>query len=184
VFVDRNDSQQILNVTRAVRSSDFSFWTGSPAAAHVVRAIARVRCLEMVHASRLDSEGVNEVDVSASSRAIWTKWTRGLDATAKRHLEIFRGGAAKTPTHGGRAAACAACRAQLASLRHYFQDCPLFQQERAQIARDLGFPATFLAHPASGDDRIRMDHLQSGQDRIPNIYDAGGSLPPRYRHRG
>eukprot|EP00959_Pyramimonas_sp_CCMP1952_P363351 7608751-Pyramimonas_sp.AAC.1 len=41
VFVDRNDSYQILQVTAGIRRYDWSFWTSSPSAAHVLRAVAR-----------------------------------------------------------------------------------------------------------------------------------------------
>ena len=71
VSIAPRDDKRIYQATAAVRGlSPNEFWTGSKQAAHAVRIIARVRCLQSVHQSRQDAEGVDSVDVEASSNKI------------------------------------------------------------------------------------------------------------------
>lgn len=144
--VAQDDDERVLRVSAEVRGQEEVFWTADPAAKHAIRAIARIRCLQSVRTSRHDSEGVHEVDIEASSHRSWKAWVRSLSYDEEKLLRIFRSGATRTPTRRHREETfCPFCQALWPSLRHFWQDCPRFQERREFIQADHGLAANFWA---------------------------------------
>ena len=106
ISIRENDDSRIEKVTSQVRGHSKACWTSDPRAAHAIRAVARIRCLQFVKRTRQDSEGVEKVDVDASSHAGFKKWAKGLDQFEALCLEIFRSGAVKSKT---RSTVCHLC---------------------------------------------------------------------------
>ena len=142
VEFEAGDDHRVFRVTKKIRSSPSRFfWTSDPGAAHAIRAIARIRCLQKVHMTRLDSEGVDQIDVDASSHPNWKDFEKSLDAEAKMHLEIFRAGAVKTRTRHQSGLVCECCEHPWPSMRHLWQECPCFNNDRATLRQE------FKLHP-------------------------------------
>ena len=144
VQVCEDDDQRVFAATAAVRDSRNCFWTGTPEAQHAIRAVCRIRCLENVRQSRHDAEGVEEVDVDASSEKSWSQWVATLSPDKKRFLEIYRSGAVKTKTRTQSGQKCE-CGHDWPSMRHLWQECRCFQKQRSQIQFDHQLPPSFWA---------------------------------------
>ena len=142
------DDPRILKVTAPARKgTSTKFWTGHPAGAHAIRAIARIRCLQKVHRSRLDSESIEDVDVDASSQAVWKKWYKQLSEKDLLGLGIFRSGATKTNTrlhHKAPCAPCSFCGHALPSMRHLWQECVGFATLRQSLLTEFKLPTDFF----------------------------------------
>ena len=142
-----DDNARILSAVetgRAPGQRPLTFQADTEAGQHALRIIGRVRMLERIRHSRLDSEGAELIDPEAQSDPLWTKWVGTLcpkDATA---LRLWRAGAVGSPTrHSHRKGflpTCLFCDARLGSLRHLWQDCPRWTTERAVLALDFGVP--------------------------------------------
>ena len=74
------------------------FWTAGEHAGHVVRQILTIRCLAAKSAGpqRLDVEGIERIDIEASSHPTWKAFARGLNKEDKMLLDVWRCGAVKT----------------------------------------------------------------------------------------
>jgi hypothetical protein len=111
---------------------------------HVLRQMARVRLLRRVAKSRLDSEGIEDVDVQHLSHLSWKKWKAGLSKENLSWLNVWRGGAVKTNTRGKKVGvqddsiACAHCGAERGSARHLWAECPKYAQLRADLETEHG----------------------------------------------
>jgi hypothetical protein len=126
------------------------FQANSEAGRHVLRTAARARLLGTVEASRADAEGIAEVDIEASTNTKVRKWVRTLNTDGQRAFTVWRGGAAWTPSRRywrpGRpleeqdARAWCLCGDAVGSARHYFAECPFFDEERARISRQWRIP--------------------------------------------
>ena len=113
-------------------------WGSMPDGQHLLRLAARILVLQSVNTNRYDTEGIENVDVQVQSHYYWRKWLTTLNDNERLRLTIYRGGASWTPTrrhynrddstvldHG-----CPHCTEPLASLRHYWAECPRFNDLR------------------------------------------------------
>ena len=128
--VSPTDDHRVLRVTRPVRRGTQRFWTTHKKAAHVLRAISRVRCLQQARQTRLDSEEVDNVDVDAPSHRVFTKRYNNLDDDDKKLLTIYQGGAVSTST-----------RRQCTPLQVRWSPTPLFPAPVAVLPRVQPRPA-------------------------------------------
>ena len=112
--------------------------------AHALRLAARYRCLQETKLTRYDSEGINDVDVDASSQPYWATWRKRLDARQMLLLAIYRGGAASTPTRRQampqNSTRCPFCDRPQASMRHFWAECPAFEPTRQNLMRQFAIP--------------------------------------------
>ena len=145
VSISPTDDVRVFKATQKVRGADpHSFWTGNAAAEHALRIIARIRCLQSVKGTRNDSEGIDRVDLEASSHKRWTEWLKNLSAEQTKALDIFRSGAIQTPTRLRSGAQCQWCGFAWPSARHYWQDCPHFATLRLAARRTYKLPPCFF----------------------------------------
>ena len=113
-----------------------AIWSDEQEAQHVLRVVGRARLLSCVPLTRRDTEGIEQVDVDASGSKSYKDWRNSLNPNDRALLEIFRSGAASTPTrrqHGEAQAqdVCPCCGHPCKpSMRHFVVECPHFQQER------------------------------------------------------
>ena len=113
-----------------------AIWSDEQEAQHVLRVVGRARLLSCVPLTRRDTEGIEQVDVDASGSKSYKDWRNSLNPNDRALLEIFRSGAASTPTrrqHGEVQAqdVCPCCGHPCKpSMRHFVVECPHFQQER------------------------------------------------------
>ncbi|MDB4405311.1 hypothetical protein N9199_01985 [bacterium] len=149
VRINDNDDGRIYKVTAAARRGTAKiFWTGSRTAPHALRAIARIRCLAKVHKSRNDAEGIDDVDIEASSHANWKDWVKQLTPEDKGMLDIYRSGASKTNTRMQNKAPCRLCGHLLPSMRHLWQECIGFTTVRQKHGSDHKLqPDFFTSQP-------------------------------------
>ena len=145
IEIHRRDDRRVLKVTAAVRGRGHTFWSNDKGADHAIRAVARIRCLQLTHKSRLDSEGIDDVDVDASSSSQWQKYFKSLDDEQKHALGIYRSGAIKTNTRVRDAKPCKCCGHPWPSARHFWQECPGFQQDRREISEEHKLHPRFWA---------------------------------------
>eukprot|EP00959_Pyramimonas_sp_CCMP1952_P092599 1937946-Pyramimonas_sp.AAC.1 len=61
------DDFRVLQIVEGLADAQHRFWTHSKRAQHVLRVIARIRCLQIVEPRRKDAEEVESVDVDACS---------------------------------------------------------------------------------------------------------------------
>ena len=112
-----------------------AIWSDEQEAQHVLR-VGRARLLSRVPLTRMDAEGIEQVDVDASSSKSFKDWRNSLNPNERGLQEIFRSGAASTPTicqHMEVQAqdVCPCCgHSCKPSMRHFVVECPHFQQER------------------------------------------------------
>ena len=142
-----DDNARVLaavEMGRAPGREPLTFQADTEVGQHALRIIGRIRMLEQIRRSRLDSEGAELIDPEAQSDPQWKKWVGTLpppDATA---LRLWRAGAVGSPTrHAHRIGClpvCIFCGARLGSLRHLWQDCPRWARERAALALDFDVP--------------------------------------------
>ena len=119
----------------------FNPWT--PLGKHVLRQAGRLLALGLVKLSRFDSEGVDSIDLEASSHFIWARWVRSLSSEDSALLNIWRSGAGRTPTRrhyrrNNDLCVCPFCDFQRASARHFFSDCPRFAPDRLALQDRFG----------------------------------------------
>ena len=93
---------RLLALTRGAakpsRAGPLVFCVDTPAGGHVLRQAARLQVLSSIPASRLDREGLEHLDLEASSHLVWTRWLNTLSHDQLALLNIFRSGAIWTPT--------------------------------------------------------------------------------------
>ncbi|CAE8640208.1 unnamed protein product [Polarella glacialis] len=135
--IREDDDPRIAKVTAMSRGR--AFWTGTPKAEHTLRAVARVRTLQMVVLSRWDSEGIDDADVDIVSRLPWKKWYASLSTKCQGLLWIYRAGAVHSSTRAQRDrsngfALCVYCGFHTPSFRHWWSNCPRFNDDRATAA--------------------------------------------------
>ena len=115
----------------------WTFTVDRKAGAHALRLAARYQCLLSVRRSRFDAEGITDVDIDASSHQTWRDWKATLDPKEKLLLSVFRGGAATSPTRRANMpfnnTSCPFCKAENASMRHFWALCPQFRSFRQEI---------------------------------------------------
>ena len=105
-------------------------------AQHVLRVVGRARLLSCVPLIRRDTEGIEQVDVDASGSKSFKDRRNSLNPNERALLEIFRSGAASTPTRRQHRevqaqGVCLCCgHSCKPSMRHFVVECPHFQQER------------------------------------------------------
>jgi hypothetical protein len=125
-----------------------AFRPETPAGAHAARICARAIALATVHHTRMDSEGIDAIDLEAQSHPAWRAWSRSLTPTARTALAIWRGGAVWTPTRRWsrrrpEPARCPHCQAERASARHFWADCPRFEARRVELCTEYGMPMSW-----------------------------------------
>ena len=140
-----DDDPRVLQLVRSldIHRQSLRFWAHSDHAQHVIRAISRIRCLMLAQPSRLDSEGISDVDIDASSHASWINWLRSLSNHRTFLLNIWRCGAISTPTRRQSSVPCSFCGCAFPSARHYWVECPRFDTTRQALATEFNLPASF-----------------------------------------
>ena len=121
-----------------------TFLSDRGAGAHAVRVAARVTALSRAVATRLDVEGLERADVQVYSHPAWQQWKRRLTTEERTALNIFRGGATKTPTRRWSRAhpfaavfcRCDYCGADWASARHQWAECPKWERQRRRLEQE------------------------------------------------
>ena len=137
--------------------------------------VLRLRCLHSVAESRNDSEGIEKVDVEASSHPIWRELVASLSAEGRTHLEMWRGGAARTQTRPDNASRCGSigrilCCALRPSARHLWAECPCLP--RRSLCAPLGrYPTSEVYAPWA---IITLVRYMPPQGHYPSI----GYMPP------
>lgn len=143
---------RLLALTRGAakpsRAGPRVFCVDTPAGGHVLRQAARLQVLSSIPASRLDREGLEHLDLEASSHLVWTRWLNTLSHDQLALLNIFRSGAIWTPTrrHAFRNSlftACPFCTEVRCSARHLFSECPRFEGDRLSLQRLWGVAPAF-----------------------------------------
>ena len=166
--VDMNDDFRVLEATRSLRHGTSSFWSKGDAAKHALRIVSRIRLINLARTTRHDAEGVEAVDLEASSGKTWQSFKNGLSSEDLRLLKVWRGGAAPTQTRDARrygAEACTHCGAPDPSARHLWAHCSMFSSQRKALSKTYGVPlswwgsqpkitaksgwVTYEAHPCS-----------------------------------
>ena len=128
------------------------FDLSTAAGQHVLRLAARRLLLNTIAAGRNDREGNHLIDLAVQSDSNWCKWCNSLDDLHKCLLAIWRGGAIFTPTRrhsgaqdnnyqprlGSTAAdlCCPYCPEQLCSARHWWTNCPRFNNSRRRLCEE------------------------------------------------
>jgi hypothetical protein len=147
------DDRLYEHIATTYRDHDGTFSTAHTAAAHTLRLAARLVVLASVKRSRHDSEAVDDIDVEASSSKTWSTWVRGLSDNDRTALNIWRGGAVRTPTrrywrpdYDGPLTQCPWCSAPQASARHFFVECPRFEDDRRRLQQQHNIPPTWWAN--------------------------------------
>ena len=94
-----DDDPRISQATSKVRQGRQWFWSNAVGAEHAVRACCRIRLLNTSYKSRNDYEGMDRVDIDASSTKPWIDFVKGLNTEEdRRALSIWRSGAIHTQT--------------------------------------------------------------------------------------
>ena len=106
--------------------------------AHLLRQRARRLVLQKVSADRNDREGLDCIDLEATSHKIFKQWTQSLPPREAAALCIWRSGAVWTPTRRRRRrnaclTVCPWCNCEKASARRYFADCNAFSDLRQSL---------------------------------------------------
>ena len=140
-----DDDPRVLQLVRSldIHRQSLRFWAHSDHAQHVVRVISRIRCLMLAQTSRLDSEGISDVDIDASSHASWINWLRSLSNHRTFLLNIWRCGAISTPTRRQSSVPCSFCGFAFPSARHYWVECSRFDTTRQALTTEFNLPASF-----------------------------------------
>ncbi|CAK0901762.1 unnamed protein product, partial [Prorocentrum cordatum] len=97
---------------------------------------------------RHDEEGIDIIDIEASSAHAWRDWRQSLCPQSRSLLSVWQGGAARAPARHGRgkcAKACPWCPELLCSARHLWAACPRFAEARARLGAEVGIPADWWA---------------------------------------
>ena len=125
-----------------------TFWTASNFGQHLLRHIQRRRLLQAIPATRHDSHGKNDVDVTAQSNSKWTSWRNSLSNHEKQLLLFWRCGAIRTPSrrwpYNDERTKCPYCHEPNASARHFFADCPRLREARRTIQAAHNLPHDFF----------------------------------------
>ena len=108
---------------------------------HALRTRARRMLLSRINRSRFDCEGVEDIDVDCTRHKVWCDWIKSLSPPDTTALCIWRSGAIWTPTrryHRPRApqpelTVCPFCGYEAASARHFWADCPGFNNARSEL---------------------------------------------------
>ena len=96
-----DDNARILTAdeqARAPGERPLTFQADTDAGQHALRIIGRVRMLERIHHSRLDSEGAELIDPEAQSDITWKRWVAALGLKDAAALRLWRAGAVGSPT--------------------------------------------------------------------------------------
>lgn len=116
-------------------------------ARHCLRIRARRLALATAQHSRLDYEGIPDIDLEASSAQTWKQWTKRLSADERFSLTVWRAGAVRSKTRlnfrsnqHNMHTECDWCDAPAASAHHYFTACPRFERIRQQLQTEFGIP--------------------------------------------
>ena len=102
--------------------------------------------LASIPRTRQDAEGVGDIDLEAQSHPKWVRWVKGLTGESRRLLSVWRGGAIATPTRRwtGRGSPeqteCQFCRFDRASARHWWAECPRFDEDRGRLQMEYRIP--------------------------------------------
>ena len=106
---------------------------------HFLRSRARRIVLNTVKTSRFDAEGIGEVDREIYSQTAWIKFRKSLSSEDQKILTIWRSGVVWTPTQRfyrpgsdqmDVRTSCKWCQSPQASARHFFAECPRFDDQR------------------------------------------------------
>ena len=108
---------------------------------HALRTRARRMLLSRINRSRFDCEGVEDIDVDCTRHKVWCDWIKSLSPPDTTALCIWRSGAIWTPTrryHRPRVpqpelTVCPFCGYEAASARHFWSDCPRFNNVRSEL---------------------------------------------------
>ena len=114
---------------------------------HALRIRARKLVLREVQSSRLDSEGVDNIDLEIYSHRKWKLFIKSLSFPDKNVLTIWQSGAIWTPTRRffrpneqDARTACFWCDERQANAKHFFCHCPKFSDLRTQLQNQHDIP--------------------------------------------
>ena len=116
-------------------------WSTHEAALHIVRTVCRARALSKAVRGRNDVEGIDDVDIEATSQKPWVRFYESLTRDQQSRLGIFRCGASATDTRRYRDAErrCRHCDDVVwPSMRHLVAECKKFSNFREQASEALG----------------------------------------------
>ena len=143
------EDSRALDIIDAANVSDNN--TGHPrncfpvtagAGMHALRQIGRLALLHTVVRKRLDCEGIDNIDIEASSSKTWMAWMRKLNDIPKHLLRIFRCGAIRSPsrsTSNYDVPLCPHCNAAVfPSARHLVAECSKWHHTRMAILTKCG----------------------------------------------
>ena len=149
ILFRRKSDESNENVIRAFGKRK-TIWSNEGRAMHILRIVARARALEATSTTRLDSEGVAQVDLEASSTKPWKSFIDSLCKADRGILEIYRAGAATTLTRrnyrrdNSLCASCPSCGAATPpSLRHLVCECATYHPQRLAIRDQWRLPSNW-----------------------------------------
>ena len=130
--------------------------------AHVIRVAARVVALSFrpeacAKLTRYDLEGIESIDVEASSSQVWTQWAHSLSNEQRKDLRLWRGGAVPLPTRrhwrrklGQLDVPCPWCDSTRPSARHMFVECCRFRPLRREHEAEFRIPPAWWQSQPEG----------------------------------
>ncbi|CAK0823628.1 unnamed protein product [Prorocentrum cordatum] len=128
------------------------FWSDEEMVPHLLRQVCRARALAHASASRHDSEGVDQIDLEASSARAWSTFGGSLTLEDRIHLKIFRCGATHSPTRRWSTTTpdlTAACPSRggphRLSARHYVAECAALAGFRQELIDAYHIPPGWWA---------------------------------------
>ena len=154
LFCDARLLHLTRRATKPPRAGPRVFCADTPDGAHVLRQATRLQALNSIPATRLDREGLETLDLEASSHPTWIRWLKSLSHDQAALLNVFRSpGAVWAPTrrHAYRNSlftACPFCAETRCSARHLFAECSHFNGARRSLEFRWHAPPNFwLSQP-------------------------------------
>lgn len=137
---DPRSMEEFLKNSRLFQGGRRAFCVTTERGPHLLRMASRVALLapRLRGRKRFDEEGIQDVDVNASSDPKWLKWRRQLNDHQRQLLHIWRAGAVWTPTRrwrGEEECRCPWCGHPHASARHFWAECEKFNGARVDLDR-------------------------------------------------
>ena len=128
------DGSELLNI-----ASDKS--------AHALRSLARRLAIDLVSTDRNDCEGMQNIDLEATSSRTWTRWVAVLNEEQNMHLRIYRTGAVWSQTRTqrkiGEIPKCMWCDTQYPSFRHIWTECKRYDTVRSELQVEYGIASSW-----------------------------------------
>ena len=139
-------TRRVWSVTRRVRRRRQWFGRHPDEAQRALRVAARLHLLNTAHRQWHDVEGIDEVDMVASSGGAWKLWLESLSNVDKFLLSTWVApcGLRRVGTVAGQVESrVASCAAEPSSARHLWAECSGTEAQRQELSREFEVPITW-----------------------------------------